>query len=224
MNQVITIRQSVMEADEAVARRIRERMKRDGRLYVNLIGSPGSGKTTLLETTIRNAPEIRCAVIEGDIATTRDAERISALGVPSVQINTDGGCHLEAHLVSRALESLPLENIDILFVENVGNLVCPAEFDIGEDMKVAVSSVPEGADKPLKYPLLFSQAKAVLLTKTDLLPYVPFGMDIYQSDLARLNPGVPLLMMEPLSGKGVDAWIALLHEWLKEKRSARGVR
>ncbi len=209
-----------MEADEAIARRIRERMRQDGRLYVNIIGSPGSGKTTLLETTIRSAPDLRCAVIEGDIATARDAERIAALGVPSVQINTDGGCHLEAHLVSRALESLPLEDIDVLFVENVGNLVCPAEFDIGEDMKVAVSSVPEGADKPLKYPLLFSQAKAVLLTKTDLLPYVPFGMDLYQSDLERLNPGIPLLMVEPLSGKGIDAWIALLRRWLEEKRNA----
>ncbi len=218
MNRVITIRQSVMEADEEVARRIRDRMGRDGRLYINIIGSPGSGKTTLLESTIRMAPEFRFAVIEGDIATARDAERIAALGVPSVQINTDGGCHLEAHLVSRALESLPLDTVDILFVENVGNLVCPAEFDIGEDMKVAVSSVPEGADKPLKYPLLFSQAKAVLLTKTDLLPYVPFEMELYQGDLERLNPGVPLLMMEAPSGKGMDAWIALLRMWLKEKR------
>ncbi|MDD3707902.1 MAG: hydrogenase nickel incorporation protein HypB, partial [Aminobacterium sp.] len=181
MAKVYKIKQSVMAADEEYARRMREETLRRGILVINIIGSPGAGKTTLLEATKKKA-SFRFAVIEGDIATSRDAERLAKLEVPAIQINTHGGCHLEANLVSEAFKELPLDNLDVIFIENVGNLVCPAEFDIGEDMKVAVSSLPEGADKPLKYPHLFSEAKAVLLTKMDLVPYIPFDMGLYKND------------------------------------------
>ena len=218
MAKVYKIRQSVMAADEEFARRMRDESHHRGILVINIIGSPGAGKTTLLEAT-KKAASFRFAVIEGDIATSRDAERLSKLGVPAIQINTHGGCHLEANLVSKAFKELPLEDLDVIFIENVGNLVCPAEFDIGEDMKVAVSSVPEGADKPLKYPHLFSEAKAVLLTKMDLAPYVPFDMDLYKNDLQHLNPRVECIEIEALDGKGIDRWVSLVETWLKEKRS-----
>jgi hydrogenase nickel incorporation protein HypB len=189
---------------------------------VNLIGSPGSGKTTLLEATLPRLG-LRAAVVEGDVATERDAERIRALGVQSVQINTQGGCHLEAHLVERALAQLDLEGVDLLFVENVGNLVCPAEFDLGEDCKVAVCSVPEGSDKPLKYPALFSQAGAVLLTKMDLLSAVRFDRELFWGDVGRLNPKASRFEMDSLSGEGIEAWCGRLRGLLGEKRgSTRG--
>ena len=212
MNRVITIRQSVMEADEEVARRIRDRMGRDGRLYINIIGSPGSGKTTLLESTIRMAPEFRFAVIEGDIATARDAERIAALGVPSVQINTDGGCHLEAHLVSRALESLPLDTVDILFVENVGNLVCPAEFDTGASLNMMILSVPEGHDKPLKYPLVFQVCDVMIVNKIDVLPYFDFDMEKVTAYARKRNPNIRIFPISAKTGEGID----VLAQWLTE--------
>lgn len=218
MAKIYKIQQSVMAADEEYAQQIRKEMSRRGLLVINIIGSPGAGKTTLLEATKDKAP-FSFAVIEGDIATSRDAERLSKLGVPSIQINTHGGCHLEANLVKKALEELPLEDIDVIFIENVGNLVCPAEFDIGEDWKVAVSSIPEGADKPLKYPHLFSEAKAVLLTKVDLVPYVPFDMDLYKNDLFHLNPNVECIEIEALTGKGIQEWVSLVEKLLKEKRS-----
>ncbi len=218
MAKVYKIKQSVMAADEEYARRMREKTLRRGILVINIIGSPGAGKTTLLEATKKKA-SFRFAVIEGDIATSRDAERLAKLEVPAIQINTHGGCHLEANLVSEAFKELPLDNLDVIFIENVGNLVCPAEFDIGEDMKVAVSSLPEGADKPLKYPHLFSEAKAVLLTKMDLVPYIPFDMDLYKNDLKHLNPNVNYIEVEALQGKGIDEWVRLIESWIKEKRS-----
>ena len=144
----VSILKSVMAADEVFARSLRDEMARRNILLLNLIGSPGAGKTTLLEETFKRC-SFRSAVIEGDVATARDAERIAVCGVPVVQINTRGGCHLEANLVSKALETIPLEGLDVLFIENVGNLVCPSEFDLGEDYKVAICSTAEGADKPL---------------------------------------------------------------------------
>jgi hydrogenase nickel incorporation protein HypB len=220
MAKRVEIRQSVMAADERHARAIRKEMERRSIVMLNLIGSPGAGKTTLLEATLREAP-FRCAVIEGDVATSRDAERIAAVGAPVVQINTKGGCHLEAHLVAKALEKLPLDEIDVLFVENVGNLVCPAEFDLGEDGKVAVSSVPEGADKPLKYPHLFHQALAVVLTKADLKPHVTFDADLFWSDVKGLNPKAPRLEVAATRGEGVAQWIALLEKWRRRKGEGR---
>ncbi|MBL3593626.1 MAG: hydrogenase nickel incorporation protein HypB [Synergistaceae bacterium] len=216
----VEIRQSVMAADERHARAIRKEMGRRSIVMLNLIGSPGAGKTTLLEATLRKA-SFRCAVIEGDVATSRDAERIAAAGAPVVQINTKGGCHLEAHLVAKALESLPLDEIDVLFVENVGNLVCPAEFDLGEDGKIAVSSVPEGADKPLKYPHLFHQALAVILTKADLKPHVAFDDALFWNDVTGLNPKAPRLEVASTRGEGIGDWISLVEMWLRSKGEGR---
>jgi hydrogenase nickel incorporation protein HypB len=217
-SKVVTIQQAVMAEDEKYALRIRQNLHDRKILMVNIIGAPGCGKTTLLEETAGNT-EFSFAVIEGDIATSRDSERLAAKGVEALQINTRGDCHLEAHIVEKALASLPLETLDVLFVENVGNLVCPAEFDLGEDFKIAVSSVPEGADKPLKYPMLFTQAEAVLLTKTDLLPYVRFDKDLFVRDVRSLNPKAPLLELDLTSGEGIGQWTSFILERLKAKRS-----
>jgi hydrogenase nickel incorporation protein HypB len=219
-NAVVTLQQAVMAEDGKYALRIRQTLKDKKILMVNLIGSPGCGKTTLLEETAGRAG-FAFAVIEGDVETARDAERLAAKGVRALQINTKGGCHLEAYIVEKAIAALPLDELDVLFVENVGNLVCPAEFDLGEDFKVAVSSVPEGADKPLKYPMLFTQAKAVLLTKTDLLPHVRFDREMYARDLRGLNPRAAFLELDLISGaeEGVARWVSFVSDRLREKRA-----
>ncbi len=218
MTKVITIRQSVMAEDEKYALRVRRLMREKGILLVNVIGSPGCGKTTLLEETAGKG-DFRFAVIEGDLETSRDAERLAEKNVNALQINTRGMCHLEAHVIEKALASLDLGALDVLFIENVGNLVCPAEFDLGEDFKVAVSSTPEGADKPLKYPMLFAQAEAVLLTKTDLLPYVRFDREMFVRDIHSLNPKASLMELDLTSGAGLDGWVSFISEKAKAKRS-----
>lgn len=217
MPRRINIRQSVMAADEIIANRLRSDLRERKILMINLIGSPGAGKTTLLEATLSGG-NFRSAVIEGDIATSRDAERISRTGTEAVQINTHGGCHLEAHLVEKALEGLALEDVDIIFIENVGNLVCPAEFDLGEDHKVAVCSIPEGPDKPLKYPHLFCESGAVLLTKNDLSEFIPFDRELFWGDVERLNPLAEKIEISATAGDGMKEWNDLLARWLAEKR------
>jgi len=207
-----------MAADEKVAARLRQYLKERGILMINIIGSPGAGKTALLEATLSNG-DLCSAVIEGDIATSRDAERISRTGTKAVQINTHGGCHLEANLVEKALEHVTFEGVDYIFIENVGNLVCPAEFDLGEDHKVAVCSVPEGPDKPMKYPHLFIEAGAVLLNKTDLADYIPFDRGLFWGDVKRLNPRSERIELSATAGDGVKEWKELLKKWLAEKRS-----
>ena len=206
-----------MAEDEKYALRNRQFMSDRKILMVNIIGSPGCGKTTLLEETAGKT-DFSFAVIEGDLETSRDSDRLAAKNIEALQINTRGGCHLEAHVLEKALSSLSLGTLDVLFIENVGNLVCPAEFDLGEDFKVAVSSVPEGSDKPLKYPMLFAQAEAVLLTKTDLLPYVRFDRGLFMRDVRSLNPRAPILELNLTSGEGIDQWTSFISERLKEKR------
>ncbi len=210
-----------MAADLGYAQKIRGEMRKRGILLLNLIGSPGSGKTTLLERTLVGL-DLRCAVIEGDVATDRDARRIQAAGAPCVQINTNGGCHLEANTIDGTLARLPLDDLDVIFVENVGNLVCPAEFDLGEDYKVAVSSLPEGSDKPLKYPLLFSEAGAVVLTKIDLKPYIDFDEALYWDDATRLNPRARRLRVSSVSGEGLQYWLKMLYDWSGLKKTSAG--
>lgn len=213
----ISLIQSVMSADERYASRIRSMMSENRILLLNLIGSPGAGKTTLLEETLKRC-RFRAAVIEGDVATARDAERIAACGVPVIQINTRGGCHLEANLVFRAIESLELSKVDVLFIENVGNLVCPAEFDLGEDLKIAVCSMAEGADKPLKYPHLFHTCGAVILTKKDLYPYIHFDRELFWKDVEALNAKAEKFEIDNLSGDGIEAWLDRVETWLIRKR------
>ncbi|MDR1742140.1 MAG: hydrogenase nickel incorporation protein HypB [Synergistaceae bacterium] len=224
MMAVITLRQSVMAEDEKYAARIRQAMSERGTLLINVIGSPGCGKTTLLEETReRNKGAFSFGVVEGDLETSRDAERLAQRGIPAVQINTKGACHLEAHVVEKALASLP-DRLDVIFIENVGNLVCPAEFDLGEDFKVAVSSVPEGEDKPIKYPSLFAQAEAVLLTKTDLLPYTRFDVDAFTRDVRTLNPSAPLIALDLLgAGAHMDDWVEFVARRLREKRDGQAL-
>lgn len=217
MPKLVNIKKSVMAADEEHASFIRNIMREKGILMINMIGSPGSGKTTVLEKLLP-ALDLRCAVIEGDVATSKDAERIAATGTPVVQINTQGGCHLEAHLVRKALQDIPIDDIDVLFVENVGNLVCPAEFDLGESFKMAISSVPEGDDKPLKYPSLFHKARAVLLTKVDLLPFIKFDKSTFWNDVKKLNPKASRLELAALEDKGVDELVNSIKDWLNEVR------
>lgn len=217
MPRLVNVKKSVMAADEEHASFIRSMMKQKGVLMINMIGSPGSGKTTLLEKLLPKL-NFRCAVIEGDVATSRDAERIAVTGTPVVQINTQGGCHLEANLVRKALRDIPIDDIDVLFVENVGNLVCPAEFDLGETFKIAISSVPEGDDKPLKYPSLFHQARAVLLTKVDVLPYIKFDRSAFWRDVQKLNPGADKFELAVIEGKGLDDLIGAIEDWLKDIR------
>ena len=186
-------------------------------LVLNLVSSPGSGKTTLLtETLMRLKDRVSCAVIEGDQQTVNDAARIRATGTPAIQVNTGKGCHLDAQMIADAAPRLPLENNGILFIENVGNLVCPASFDLGERHKVAVLSVTEGEDKPLKYPHMFAAASVMLLNKVDLLPYLNFDVEKCLACAREVNPNIEIILLSATSGEGMDSWL----NWLETQRCA----
>lgn len=213
----VDVVRDVLAKNDALATSLKERFKKHNVFVFNLLGSPGAGKTSLLEATLKDlSKDYRLAVIEGDLFTSKDAERIHALGVPVLQINTVGGCHLDAQMIENALEDLHLEDLDMIIIENVGNLVCPAEFDIGECMKVTVLSVTEGEDKPLKYPLIFKESQGVILNKIDLLPYVPFDKDKAIEDIMNLNPTVDLFQVSCTNRDGLDSWT----QWLREKMEA----
>lgn len=213
----IPVVRNVLEANEKLANVVRERVK--GILTLNLISSPGAGKTSLLERTLADlSSEFKMAVIEGDLQTDNDARRVAKTGVQVVQIDTDGGCHLDSKLVLQAMEHLDLSGTDILFIENVGNLVCPTEFDLGEDAKVGILSVTEGDDKPEKYPLLFNLAGALLLNKVDLLPYVTFDVERAISHARRLNKDLPVFQVSATRGEGLRDWYAWLRAQVKLKK------
>ncbi|OGW73634.1 MAG: hydrogenase accessory protein HypB [Nitrospirae bacterium RIFOXYC2_FULL_44_7] len=204
----------ILEANERIAAENRRLFDKATVYVINLMSGPGAGKTSLLERTIKELNgEIKTAVIEGDIAGTSDAERIGSLGVPVIQINTGGACHLDANMINEVLESLPLKETDLLFVENIGNLVCPAEFNIGEDMKAMVLSITEGDDKPLKYPLMFQESSALILNKIDLLPYTNASVEKIRKDAMSLNPSLKIFEVSCKTGKGIAEWA----EWLTEK-------
>lgn len=214
----IPVIRNVLEANEKMADKVRERLLGHDILALNLISSPGAGKTSLLERTLRDlAGTFRMAVIEGDLQTSNDAERVAATGAQAVQINTEGGCHLNSDMVSRALDKLSLDGVDILFIENVGNLVCPVEFDCGEDAKIALLSVTEGDDKPEKYPLLFNLARAMVLNKIDLLPHVDFDLARARAFAVKLNRSLDIFELSCRSGEGLDAW----YRWLEKARAGK---
>ena len=204
---------NLMNANDDFAEEIRAFRKDRGDIpMINLIGGPGCGKTALLEKTIAALQgEIHIAVIEGDIATPNDAERIARAGAQAIQINTHGSCHLDANLVLKAMLRLDLDGIDLIIVENVGNLVCPAEFDVGEDCKVGMLSVTEGEDKPEKYPLLFRESAAVILSKVDLLPYVPFDVGVFEMMAGDLNGQADILHVSSTGDPGISDWVCWIH-------------
>ena len=217
----IKVVRKVLDANERMADQNRALFKDKGVFVINVMSSPGSGKTTILERTLTTImPGIKSAVIVGDVSTTHDADRLAKSGAPAVQVNTDafgGDCHLAAHVIENAASQLDLDNIDLLIVENIGNLVCPAEFDIGEDVKVVVLSVTEGEDKPVKYPLMFRVCDAAILNKIDLLPYLDYEKNLAVESIQKIHPDMPVFEMSAKTGDGFDVWI----EWLKEKISEK---
>ncbi len=218
---LIEIEQSILSANDSHARDNRERLTAGGHVALNLMSSPGAGKTTLLVETIRRLGDGSVVgVIEGDQATSRDAERIRAGGVSAVQINTGPGCHLDAHMVGHALNDLDLPHGAVVFIENVGNLVCPAAFDLGETAKVVILSVTEGDDKPLKYPDMFAAADLMIVSKTDLLAYVDFDVDKVVERARRLNPDLAYLALSARDGSGMASWIA----WIARRRETSVLR
>jgi hydrogenase nickel incorporation protein HypB len=213
MHQV-TIDTNILEANEQMADHNREHFREHGIYVVNIMSAPGAGKTSVLEQTInRIKGDYGLGVIEGDLMTTIDADRISALGVPSYQITTGTVCHLDAKMVHGALQSFKIDDLDLLFIENVGNLVCPAEFYLGEDLRVMVFSTVEGAEKPKKYPIMFHESEAVLLNKIDLLPYAGVSLDELRRNVLEVSPETAIFPVSCRTGDGIDEWIA----WLKQR-------
>lgn len=222
MKKQIAVRANILDENDNVAKEINAALTLKGVLALNIMGSPGCGKTSILEKTIEALnKELRLAVVEGDLYTDKDARRIAKYGVPAIQINTDGGCHLNAGMVKEALAELDIDNLDIVIVENVGNLVCPAEFNIGEHAKVVVLSITEGEDKPQKYPLAFRAAQAAVINKVDLIPYTDFDSKVAANDILSINPDIMLIPMSCRTGEGFDLWLEWLKSSLAKLRSAQ---
>jgi hydrogenase nickel incorporation protein HypB len=210
----IRIVEDALDANNTIARANRDDFDRGDVRVLNMMSAPGAGKTSLLERVVRELDGVRVGVLEGDVQGSLDADRLASLHVPVVQINTDPGfggeCHLDANMVRSAIPSLPLERIDLLVIENVGNLVCPAEFRVGEDRRVMVASVTEGEDKPLKYPLMFRTCELVLVNKIDLLPHLDFDLDRFVNNIESVNPDAETMLVSARTGEGIDAW----RDWL----------
>jgi hydrogenase nickel incorporation protein HypB len=212
--------EGVLDANEALAQANREKFDQAGNYVINLMSSPGAGKTTLLERTLeRVRGRLRLGVLEGDVQTTLDADRLARFHIPLIQINTEPGfggeCHLDANMVRSGLGELPLSDIDVLVIENVGNLVCPAEFKVGEDARVMIYSVTEGEEKPLKYPLMFRSANLVLVNKIDLLEHLDFDLELFIANLEAVNPGVSRMLVSARTGQGIDEWCS----WLERRKN-----
>jgi hydrogenase nickel incorporation protein HypB len=213
----IKIVRKVLDVNDTIAQQNRELFRGKGVFVINVMSSPGSGKTAILVKTLSHiTPKIRCAVIVGDVCTSNDADRLAGFGAPVVQVNTDafgGDCHLAAHVIKTAANNFNLDEIDLLIVENIGNLVCPAEFDMGENLRIVVLSVTEGEDKPLKYPLMFRVCHAALLNKIDLLPYLDYDSKAAVQNILKVNPQMPIFEISAKTQEGFDSWI----EWLKQQ-------
>ncbi len=217
----IKILKNILAANQDAAGNNREVFRAHGLLALNLIASPGAGKTTLVEKTIQGlAGRCRLGVVEGDITGDHDARRIAAAGAPVVQVNTEGGCHLDAAMVGAALKEFALGSIDVIIIENVGNLVCPAEFDLGEALKVVVLSTPEGDDKPAKYPLIFSEAGAVVINKIDMIGAADFNMATALRDIRKINRDAPVFQLSCRTGQGFEPWL----QWLQAERATHAPR
>jgi hydrogenase nickel incorporation protein HypB len=218
----IKVVRKVLGANDAIAAQNRAWFKEKGVFVINVMSSPGSGKTTLLEATLAAlSGKLRAGVIVGDIATTYDSERLARSGAPVVQINTEpfgGDCHLAAHVIREAANGLNLDELDLLIIENVGNLVCPAEFDIGEDKRVVVLSVAEGEDKPVKYPLMFRVCDAAILNKVDLLPHLDYDKELALQNIYRIHPGMPVFELSAKKGQGLDQWLSWLQCQVKGRK------
>lgn len=214
----VSVVRNILEANEAIAQKNRKLFKEKGIFTINLMSSPGAGKTTLLENTVEALKDkLRMAVIEGDIQSSVDARRIARKGVQAIQINTDGGCHLDANMIQNVLAHLDLDNLDLLIVENVGNLVCPAEFDIGENVKVMILSVTEGDDKPLKYPIMFRESAVLLINKIDLLPYTNCKTNNIKKAALKLNPKIKIFEVSCRTGEGLENWYKWIRQQTKKK-------
>jgi len=219
--RMVQIEQDILAKNNAYAQANRQNLAERGIFALNLVSSPGSGKTTLLCKTIALLGQQAVAVIEGDQQTSQDADRIRATGAQAIQINTGKGCHLDAHMVGHAMEQLKLEDESLLMIENVGNLVCPATFDLGEAHKVVILSVTEGEDKPIKYPDMFRAASLMLLNKIDLLPHLNYDVDAAIGFARRVNPGIHVIQLSATSGEGMDEWLTFLRDGVSQASAAR---
>lgn len=214
MSQKISVVENILSANDQIAQKNRAAFDAAGVFAVNIMASPGAGKTTFILKTLEALHgRLRMGVIEGDLATSIDAEKAMAAGLPAVQINTGGDCHLDAVMLSNALPNLPLADLDLVIVENVGNLICPASFVLGTHMNVLIASIPEGDDKPYKYPTMYRGVQALVISKIDLLPYVPFDMDYFRQGVEMLNPGLVTFPVSARTGEGMQAWA----DWLVEQ-------
>ncbi len=217
--KVITIGEKILGANDVKASANKKILDGHGILTINIMSSPGAGKTSLILGTIKHLKEkIGITVIEGDVASSVDADKINELNIPVVQINTGGGCHLDAFMVEKALPDLPLGKTDLLFIENVGNLICPNNYALGEDKKVMIASIPEGDDKPLKYPAMFADTDIILLNKIDLQPYTDFNLEAFKKTVTGLNPDVIILPVSCKTGAGMEAWFSWLEAAVKGKK------
>jgi hydrogenase nickel incorporation protein HypB len=218
----IPVVRNILEANERIADQNREIFDRNNLFVINLMSSPGAGKTSLLEKTIELLKDrLHIGVIEGDIQCSFDAERIAKKGVQAIQINTDGACHLDGNMIREAMNQLDLSALDLLIVENVGNLVCPAEFKVGEDMKVMLLYVTEGDDKPLKYPLMFQESRVLVINKIDLLPYVDCSVDNIRKAVSQLNRDMIIFEVSCKTGEGLEAWVSWLEEQVKRSKISK---
>jgi hydrogenase nickel incorporation protein HypB len=214
----IKVLKDILNVNEGLAEKNRKLLDSNGTFAINLMASPGAGKTSLILETIRNLKgKIKIGVIEGDISSSVDAEKVGKEGVPVLQINTGGTCHLDANMLENGLSSMPLEDIDLLFIENVGNLICPASFNLGEHKKVLIASVPEGDDKPFKYPAMFDIADAILVNKVDLLPYLNFDVKAFSETIRRINKKAEIFQISCTTGQGIQEWTSWLSSQIIKK-------
>ncbi len=216
----IPIVEHIMEANTTLAMELNERLNAANVFAVNIMASPGAGKTTFIKSTISLLKDTkRIGYIDGDIATTIDSEKVAELGIPVVQINTGGGCHLDSNMISPALDKLPLNDLDLIIIENVGNLICPANFNLGTHLNILLASIPEGDDKPYKYPPMYRGVDVLVLNKIDLLPYIPFKMDYFIRGVNILSPNLTTFKVSALNGDGMDDWV----RWLSDKNNNKPI-